>query len=304
MKSFLATLVFILFLGSCITSNHVNYNDPNYLTSNEFSTYAEITQNQQEEKELFNTDTVEEENINYSADDYYDYSFSSRIRRFHRPLYYSGYYGGIYTDYYWYNNDPFSCGTSIYLGYNWHSPYYSYYTYSPYYFGYYTPYYYGNYYSYYALGHNQYHYGLYNSNYVNSNDHNAYITGHRTSLTSNGGGRGLNTNNNILSNTRKETSTLNIRNNNSIKDKVSNKRKYNLDATKKTNNTPKNRPEVKQQNNRSRNNTIKNSNRNNNRNNTIKNSNRNNNYKNQNKRSNSSNKSSRGGGKRNVKPRR
>ena len=186
MKSFILPLVLVLFFTSCITTTHVHYSDPNYLKSDEFSTYEQMTANNQVESESLTTDTLVESNTDYIADDYYDYSFSSRIRRFHRPMYYSGYYGGIYTDYYWYNNDPFYCGTSIYYGYNWHSPYYSYYSYSPYYFDYYyTPYYYGNYYSNY--GYNPHCYSSYNNYYTNSNDNNAYVTGHRGSLSSNGG---------------------------------------------------------------------------------------------------------------------
>ena len=213
MKYLLFTSILLLSLSSCITTTHVHYSDPNYLNSDEFSTYEEMTANNQEESESFTNDTVVDSGAEYTADDYYDYSFSSRIRRFHRPIYYSGYYGGIYTDYYWYNSDPFSCGTSIYYGYNWHSPYYSYYSYSPYYYGgYYTPYYYGGYYSYNRYKH-QYN-NLYNTYYTNNN-HNSYITGRRGRLSLNGGGRSanMNTTNNILSNTTKKTSTLNIRNN-------------------------------------------------------------------------------------------
>jgi len=135
MKSLLFTSIFLLFFSSCITTAHVHYSDPNYLNIDEFSTYEEMTAKNQAESESFVADTVVYTSTDYTADNYYDYSFSSRIRRFHRPMYYSGYYGGIYTDYYWYNNDPFYCGTSIYYGYNWHSPYYSYYSYSPYYYG-------------------------------------------------------------------------------------------------------------------------------------------------------------------------
>ena len=152
MRPLLYTSIVLLFLSSCITSSHVHYSDPNYLGSSEFSSYEEIvTEPVSEIYQTQDTDTITD---NYYseydvADDYYDYSFSSRIRRFHRPMYYSNYYGGLYTDYYWYNNDPFYCGTSIYYGYNWNSPYYSYYSYSPYY--------YNNYNSYYAYGHNNYH---------------------------------------------------------------------------------------------------------------------------------------------------
>ena len=143
MRSIIPYLILISFFTSCITSNHVHYSDPNYLNSNEFSTYEEITANnaEKEENESSTNDTSIILNKEYHADDYYDYSFSSRIRRFHRPMYSIGYYGGIYTDYHWYNNDPFTWGTSIYYGYNWNSPYYSFYNYSPYYYGhYYIPY--------------------------------------------------------------------------------------------------------------------------------------------------------------------
>ena len=140
MKNLLLAYISILFLSSCLTTNRTHYIDPNYLGSDEFSTYAEINSSNEIGNENLDSDTSD--NNYYQTDDYYDYSFSSRIRRFHRPIYNTGYYGGIYTDYYWYNNDPFYCGTSIYYGYNWNSPYYSYYSYSPFYFDYYyTPYY-------------------------------------------------------------------------------------------------------------------------------------------------------------------
>lgn len=58
----------------------------------------------------------------YEADDYYDYMYSSRIRRFHRPIM-SGYYSPIYTNMYWYNYDPFCFGTSIYTTYSFFNPY-------------------------------------------------------------------------------------------------------------------------------------------------------------------------------------
>src|SRR5688500_13442990 len=34
----------------------------------------------------------------YSADDYYDYEYASRLNRFHRPLYGAGYYDPFYTN--------------------------------------------------------------------------------------------------------------------------------------------------------------------------------------------------------------
>jgi hypothetical protein len=258
----------MVFLASCITTTNVHYSDPNYLGSDEFSTYDEITENNQERSETITTDTGTTANNYdgdyYEADDYYDYSFSSRIRRFHRPMYSTGYYGGIYTDYYWYNNDPFYCGTSIYYGYNWNYPYYSYYSYSPYYYDYYyTPYYTGGYYSYYGYGYNHHHHYNQNNITVNTNNNHTYITGHRGSLSSRGG-RGVQvnaTNNTIIPNTNSNTSTLNIRTtNNSNKSTI----KTNSISTSNTtikNNTNRNKTNYKANNRNNR--TVKTNNKNN-----------------------------------------
>ena len=78
MKSFILPLVLVSFITSCITANHVHYSDPNYLNSNEFSTYEEITANNEVEQELFNVDTTIETSTNYSVNDY----LSSFLRRF------------------------------------------------------------------------------------------------------------------------------------------------------------------------------------------------------------------------------
>ncbi|MBT3612177.1 MAG: hypothetical protein HN522_04470 [Flavobacteriales bacterium] len=209
MRPLLYTSIVLLFLSSCITSTHIHYSDPNYLASNEFSSYDDIvTEPIAEIEQTQYTDTITDDYYSeYDvADDYYDYSFSSRIRRFHRPMYYSNYYGGLYTDYYWYNNDPFYCGTSIYFGYNWNSPYYSYYSYSPYY--------YNNYNSYYTYGYSNHQHHTPNYTYYNSN--NNHTTGHRGSLSSHSIGRGVKTNT-IIPNTVVNTSTLNIKNGNTLK---------------------------------------------------------------------------------------
>ena len=69
----------------------------------------------------------------YDPDDYYDYSYTSRLRRFHTDVYVGwGYYDPYFTNLYWYDYCPASWGLSIYLGYNWWWPGY-----------YYRPYYYG-----------------------------------------------------------------------------------------------------------------------------------------------------------------
>ena len=187
----------VLFISSCVTTNQVFFSDPNYLNSDEFSSAETINEAYKEtysENTLENQDTILE-NDQYDAYDndyYYDFSYSSRIRRFHRPMMLNyGFYSGYYTDYYWYNPDPFYWGSSIYYGYGWDSPYY----YSPYY-SYYSPYYsfyspfYFNHHSYWHnhghYGHHGYHnhyHDYYSNNYgLNSNN---YTYGPRGSLTSN-----------------------------------------------------------------------------------------------------------------------
>lgn len=105
--------------------------------------------------------------------DYYDYSYASRINRFYSPYmgfnYYSPFYTGMYydpwySDYYWYR-------PSLYFGYNWGwgdmywgYPYYSYYyPYNSYWYGYYNGYwdgyYFGGGYDYNGYGSSSNYYG-------------------------------------------------------------------------------------------------------------------------------------------------
>lgn len=139
-----------------------------------------------------NSETYTDENgnayvtNNYYNDDYYDYEYSSRLRRFHQPNLRYNYYDDYYTNSYWYSYDPYSYGTSIYLGYNWYWPHYSYFRpgwdwsygigfgwgmplgycgWDPFYSSYY-PYWYG--YGYHnSYWHNNYDYAYY---YYNSHD--------------------------------------------------------------------------------------------------------------------------------------
>lgn len=140
-------------------------------------------------------------NYYYDPDDYYDYAYTARLRRFHTPFIGWGYYDSYYTNSYWYDYNPSSWGVSIYMGYNWWAP--SYYYSSPFtwgfsisygwpsYYGWGQPYWYWNYpyyfhspYYAYWSGYNQgywngywngYYSGLYNSPYYyNSYDYNSY----------------------------------------------------------------------------------------------------------------------------------
>ena len=176
-----------------------SYNTENAADKSQMS-YDKYKQSQAENANnvVDNSNSTQTENVenqenqnysNYDTDDYYDYGYSSRLRRFHNPCRFSSYYDDYYTNMYWYNYDPFYFGTSIYTGYNWWGPSYSFY--NPYYYnnwgwnfgfgigygwsyfgiGYYgwnSPYYWGGYYGYGSYG-NGYNDG-YNDGYWASNN--------------------------------------------------------------------------------------------------------------------------------------
>ena len=107
----------------------------------------------------------------YNQDDYYDYAYSAKLKRFYDPVPYGGYYNDYYTNSYWYDPNPWNYGFSIYMGYNWWGPSYGY-GYNPYY-GY--PYYGYPYYGGYGCG------GYNEGYYYNSYDKNSHYYGHRGS---------------------------------------------------------------------------------------------------------------------------
>jgi hypothetical protein len=127
----------------------------------------------------------------YSDDDYYDYAYSARLRRFSNPYNNWGYYDNYYTNSYWYDYNPYNYGTSIYLGYNWWRP--SYYGgfgygfydpfYSPYYGGFGYGYYGGGYGGYYGYNHG--YYNDYYSGYGYNNGYGSTDNKHRGSFSSN-----------------------------------------------------------------------------------------------------------------------
>lgn len=128
----------------------------------------------------------------YDPDDYYDYSYASRIRRFHTDVYAGwGYYDPYFTNLYWYDYSPASWGISIYLGYNWWWPGYCYrpYWYNPYWYDYGWRYGWGWYGPHYAYDPWYHPYGPHPHGpgpvdyYHNHHDpNNAYYYGHRNNV--------------------------------------------------------------------------------------------------------------------------
>ena len=83
MRTLLFPCIVLLFLSSCITTTHVHYSDPNYLGSTEFSSFDNIVSIPSEELETTEDTATSADNYyyddDYQANDYYDYSYSSRI---------------------------------------------------------------------------------------------------------------------------------------------------------------------------------------------------------------------------------
>ena len=136
MKTKLTLLIIsILFLSACSTTYYssIPYDDVYYngqqaqiaannQTNN--SDYNEVEVNEGE----YNSEYAQEEQEDYPGyyndfNAYYNYLFSARIRRFHRPYYSYGYYNNYFTNMYWYDMNPYLWGSSIYLNSGWMMPY-------------------------------------------------------------------------------------------------------------------------------------------------------------------------------------
>ncbi|MDE5704231.1 MAG: hypothetical protein K2H70_05335, partial [Bacteroidales bacterium] len=78
-----------------------------------YYTYNETTG----EYDLYEADTNTYDYPAFDYDKYYDYEYSSRLKRFHQDEYITdNYYDDYYTNTYWYDQNPYSYDTSIYLG--------------------------------------------------------------------------------------------------------------------------------------------------------------------------------------------
>jgi hypothetical protein len=151
----------------------------------------------------------------YNSDDYYDYEYAARIKRFHNPAGDFGYYDDPYTNSYYYSGNPWTYGTSIYMGYPFWGPTYNMYMYEPSYMWGYSPGFYNPWYSYPhygfgigfgygcgfgynpwymgGMGYNGYGgYGYYTPYYANAYDANSVYHGPRGSANSTGRGGSVN----------------------------------------------------------------------------------------------------------------
>lgn len=197
-------------------------NDSEYSTATDYYyDQKEVERQNQYNQEMGITDSTtyyEDENGNtritnnyYNGDnydynnEYYDYEYSSRIRRFHRPYGGYGYYDNCYTNYYWYDYNPYNYGVSVYTSYGWWYPrpwgwnvgwswggWYTSWGWNTMGWGWNRPYgWYGS--SYWAGYNHGYNDGFYAGNYYNSYDRNSYYYGHRGNTSSGYSGYGKGT---------------------------------------------------------------------------------------------------------------
>lgn len=82
----------------------------------------------QKEKDDSNPDYKDRE---FKYDDYYDYEYATRVRRFNNRIDGLSYYDNYYTNSYWYNPNPYNYGVSVYNGYSWWGSSYNSYSYNP-----------------------------------------------------------------------------------------------------------------------------------------------------------------------------
>lgn len=137
-KTVMAGMLSLLFCGACQVSKVAEGDDVYAVPSEErekarqiarakeqalAEARAEYEQRQQQARKT-SPDVATDDNSNnvyysdphYSADDYYDYQYASRINRFRYPMG-LGYYDGYYTNLYTYNQNPANWGMSIYSNY-------------------------------------------------------------------------------------------------------------------------------------------------------------------------------------------
>lgn len=83
----------------------------------------EVKSNFTLDKDVIEINNTYYTDADFTYDDYYDYSYTSRIRRFQRRNNTWGYYDPYYTNYYWFDNSNSSLfGNSVYSTYSWWGP--------------------------------------------------------------------------------------------------------------------------------------------------------------------------------------
>ncbi len=136
-KVVLIVPILALLFSSCKTAKVAGYSDDVYSRPTEELHLAKIAAEQKMQKEAVEKQKQENERMaqitkdianpnykdpTYNKDDYYDYQYASKVKRFNNPIPGAGYYDNYYTNSYTYNQNPAMYGTSIYSSYNYLMP--------------------------------------------------------------------------------------------------------------------------------------------------------------------------------------
>jgi hypothetical protein len=142
----------LVLLASCVTqkTGTSTYNDDVYANPSEDriadARLAEVKRQEQQAVDKRYNDSIakisqaqkQKDDANpyykdraFKYDDYYDYEYATRVKRFNNNINGLGYYDNYYTNSYWYNHNPYNYGVSVYNGYSWWGSSYNSYSYNP-----------------------------------------------------------------------------------------------------------------------------------------------------------------------------
>ncbi len=143
-------LIILLFMSSCATQKQLPSNDDVYADPKEDrveqARIAAVKKQAKDAEVKRYNDSIaavklaqqqkDDANPYYKAkefkyDDYYDYEYATRVKRFDNNINGLGYYDNYYTNSYWYNKNPYNYGVSVYNGYSWWGQSYNNYSYNP-----------------------------------------------------------------------------------------------------------------------------------------------------------------------------
>ena len=151
MKHFvLISAIALVLLSSCATNKMATYSDDVYANpAIERAEDAKIASIQKAKEDAYRkryNDSINNISLAQKAkddanpyykdrefkyDDYYDYEYATRVKRFDNSISGLGYYDNYYTNSYWYNKNPYNYGVSVYNGYSWWGNSYNNYSYNP-----------------------------------------------------------------------------------------------------------------------------------------------------------------------------
>ena len=199
-KLVLISSLIIVLISSCATQKTTTYNNDDDIYANptedrkEEARLAVINKQQQDIADKRYSDSLAQIKMaqkvkddanpaykerEFKYDDYYDYEYATRVKRFNNNINGLSYYDNYYTNSYWYTNNPYHYGVSIYNGYSWWGNNYNNYSYNPQY-NFYNNYGWNSYPNYGYNGYNPYN----NYNPYGYGLNNSYIAGYNAGYNS------------------------------------------------------------------------------------------------------------------------